>query len=360
MPAKILLPTASNLSLVAEALRAGKVAAMPTETVYGLAGNAFDPGALAQIFAVKERPTFDPLICHVPPPTDNEAWTTHLVAQGLLAAEGLSPLAQQYVERLARAYWPGPLTLVLPKGPRVPDLATSGLPTVGIRAPRHVVAQALLREVGVPLAAPSANRFGRISPTMAAHVAAELGERIEFILDGGACEIGVESTVLLVEPDGGLRLLRPGAVSASDIAMATDAEVQAASAAAGESATPLPSPGLLASHYAPQKPLSLLSRPLSEHTPAELAALAQEQRIGVMVASGDPEVLRARFPENAGVTIYALSRAGDLAEAARQLFATLRACDDAPEVAAIWAETMPGETGLAHAINDRLRKASHR
>lgn len=360
MPAAILLPTASNLSVVAAALRAGKVAAMPTETVYGLAGNAFDPAALAQIFAVKERPTFDPLICHVPVPTDDQSWTTHLVAQGLLAAEGLSPLAQQHVEQLARAYWPGPLTLVLPKGPRVPDLATSGLPTVGIRAPRHEVAQALLREAGVPLAAPSANRFGRISPTTALHVAAELGERIEFILDGGPCEIGVESTVLLVEPDGRLRLLRPGAISAREIASATGAEVHAANAEGSESATPLPSPGLLASHYAPQKPLSLLSRPLVEHTPQELAALARRGRIGVMAAQGDPEMLRARFPENAEVKVYALSRAGDLAEAARQLFGTLRACDDASDIDEIWTETMPGDTGLAHAINDRLRKASHR
>ncbi len=360
MPAAILLPTASNVSLVAAALRAGKVAAMPTETVYGLAGNAFDPAALAQIFAVKERPTFDPLICHVPVPANDQAWTPHLVAQGLLAAEALSPLAQQHVERLARAYWPGPLTMVLPKGPRVPDLATSGLPTVGIRAPRHVVAQALLREVGVPLAAPSANRFGRISPTMAAHVAAELGERIEFILDGGACEIGVESTVLLVEPDGRLRLLRPGAISAAEIAAATGAKVLAANAAGSESATPLPSPGLLASHYAPQKPLSLLPCPLVEHAPAQLAALAQRGRLGVMVASGDPAALHARFPDNAEVSVYALSRAGDLTEAARQLFSTLRACDDATEVDEIWAETMPGDTGLAHAINDRLRKASHR
>jgi L-threonylcarbamoyladenylate synthase len=343
MTAQILAPTAENIALAAAALRAGQVAAMPTETVYGLAGVAFDEHALAQIFAAKERPTFDPLICHVP--MANGDWLEHLAQQGLAHLAALSAKAQQQVRTLAKAFWPGPLTLVLPKQSRLPDLATSGLPTVGIRSPRHPVAQALLREVGQPLAAPSANRFGRISPTEAAHVLAELGDRIDFIVDGGACEIGIESTVLLVEPDGRLLLLRPGEIAREAIAAATNTIVETRDHASA-SHSPLPSPGMLASHYAPRKPLRLVER-------SEVSAA--RGRVGILSLDRVP----ALSSDFAG-KVLTLSPTGDVHEIARRLFGALRALDEAAEVEEIWSHLLPEETGLGFAINDRLRRASHR
>jgi L-threonylcarbamoyladenylate synthase len=343
MAARILPPSAENIALAVAALRAGGIVAMPTETVYGLAGVAFDERALSRIFAVKERPTFDPLICHVPVAQDD--WLEHLAQQGLVEVSALSTAAQQHTRALAKTFWPGPLTLVLPKQPRVPDLSTSGLPTVGVRSPRHPAAQALLREVGQPLAAPSANRFGRISPTEAAHVVAELGDRIEFILDGGPCEIGIESTVLLIEPDGRLLLLRPGEISREAIAAATGAHVETRGEAI-KSQSPLPSPGLLASHYAPQKPLRLVDR-------SQLAAACG--RIGVLALDHIP-ALSGNF---AGVSLT-LSRCGDVHEIARRLFGALRQLDESQQVDEIWSHLLPDQTGLAFAINDRLTKASHR
>lgn len=193
--AELLQPTAENLARAGEALRRGELVGMPTETVYGLAGNALDAEAVARIFAVKERPTFDPLIVHVAPELRG------LDAFGeaeLVDVAALDGDARTHIEALISRFWPGPLTLVLPRGARVPDLVTSGLATVAVRMPRHPVAQALIRAAQRPLAAPSANRFGRISPTSAADVQAELGDRIGLILDGGSSEVGVESTVLAI------------------------------------------------------------------------------------------------------------------------------------------------------------------
>lgn len=365
--AEIVSPNPAELERAARLLRAGEVVAMPTETVYGLAAVVFNETALARVFAVKERPTFDPLICHVAVPEDaSVGWLSYLAAQQLVDVERLADDARQAVERLTFAFWPGPLTLVLPKQPAVPDLATSGLPTVAIRAPRHPVAQALLRAVGLPLAAPSANRFGRISPTAAEHVMAELGDRIPLILDGGPCQIGIESTVLLVEPEGTLRLLRPGGVTQDEIEGATGQTLTTAEGLAG--GTPLPSPGLMASHYAPRKPLELLPKPLGEFSDEELKALVvalpADVHVGVLLAQGDAMAAQARLLAAAEETgratqfhVISLSPNGDATEAARGLFQSLRSLDARDDVTLLWAELCAGE-GLAHAINDRLRKAS--
>lgn len=354
MGAQILTASQANLAIAAEALRRGALVAMPTETVYGLAGVAFNENAVAAIFAAKERPTFDPLICHIPRVAS--AWLNHLAEQGLVDISQLSDVAQQNVERLAKAFWPGPLTLVLPRQAGVPDLVTSGLPTVGVRCPRHEVAQQLLLEVGLPLAAPSANRFGRISPTAAAHVDAELGDRIPYILDGGDCEIGIESTVLLVEPSSRLVLLRPGAITAEQIERVTGCKPVTASGKA-ETSTPLPAPGMLASHYAPRKPLHLFARRVAALDDAERAAWRSTtagRRIGILLMAGITDI--ANLPHTVAIP---LSATGDVAEAARRLFARLRELDERDDVDEIWAELHPDAHGLAHAINDRLTKASH-
>src|SRR5262245_44994878 len=185
---------------------------MPTVTDYWFVANAFDAASVARIFAAKDRPSFDPLIVHVvrpPGPLEREV-LSGLHDLGLVDVARLPQLARERADILLRKFWPGPLTLVLPRGPRVPHLVTSGLETVAMRMPSHPVAQALLKVLGLPLAAPSANRFGRISPTTAVHVVEELGERVGIVLDGGASTVGVESTVVAISPDGTLTLMRPG------------------------------------------------------------------------------------------------------------------------------------------------------
>jgi len=187
----------TSVTAAAEFLRAGKLVAFPTETVYGLGANALDAGAVARVFEVKNRPHFDPLIVHIA----DEAWLPRLVIEIPSSAR-----------KLAEAFWPGPLTLVLPKTDLIPDLVTSGLPGVAVRMPSHPMARQLLRETDLPIAAPSANPFGQLSPTTAQHVAETLGDRIDLILDGGPCEVGVESTVVQVHADGAV-LLRQGGIA---------------------------------------------------------------------------------------------------------------------------------------------------
>lgn len=361
MPARLLKPTQEDLQIAAGALRSGELVAMPTETVYGLAGVAFDEHAVASIFAAKERPSFDPLICHVPPAEGD--WLAHLAASGLVDLTQLSEGARTVVRRLAEAFWPGPLTLVLPRHSGVPDLVTSGLATVGVRCPRHPIAQQLLRAVGAPLAAPSANRFGRISPTSAQDVITELGDRIAYVLDGGACDVGIESTVLLVSPAGELVLLRPGGVSREQLEAVAQRAVLPAHEA--KNSIGLLSPGLLASHYAPRKPLRLLPQRLDEMSDTALRDWFDRiasRGIGILMTRGNARDIAHRLVSATGTTaqrvVDVLSPTGNLEEAARTLFAKLRALDEDSRVDQIWAETFPARDGLAHAINDRLQKAS--
>ena len=313
--ANILPATPEAIAQAAELLRAGKLVGMPTETVYGLAGDATNERAVAEIFAAKGRPRFNPLIVHVP---------------GLAEAEDIAGFNER-ARQVAAQFWPGPLTLVLPRreASGIALLACAGLDTVAVRAPAHPIAQALLRAAGRPLAAPSANRSGHVSPTTAEHVAAELGQRVALILDGGACPVGLESTVLHLT--GAVpALLRPGGVTVEELG-----------AVLGPIATPEAdpaaprSPGQLASHYAPRLPLRIGA---ANARPGE-ALLA----FGPQAPPGFVEVLN-------------LSRSGDLPEAAANLFAMLRRLDR-PEFTGIATMLVP-ERGLGRAINDRLRRAA--
>jgi L-threonylcarbamoyladenylate synthase len=254
---------------------------------------------------------------------------------GLVDLTQLSPLAGARVEALTDAFWPGPLTLVLPKLPVVPDLATAGLATVAVRAPLHPIARALLHELGEPLAAPSANRFGRISPTTVDDVASELADRIDWALDGGPCSVGVESTVVAVANDGRLTLLRPGGVPAAELAAVVGLELGRTQASEGAQVAP----GMLASHYAPRTPVVLLPAAVSGRV-AVLGWQRLPQLHGAEVIAGD-----------------VLSAVGDPAEAARRLFRALRTLDaSGAEVIAV--ELPPTEEGLCHAIRDRLQRAA--
>jgi L-threonylcarbamoyladenylate synthase len=301
------------IARAAELLRAGRLVAFPTETVYGLGADATSDRAVAAVFAAKGRPRFNPLIVHVP---------------GLAEAAALVKFDAR-ARRIAAHFWPGPLTLVLRRrgGSGLSLLASAGLDTVAVRAPAHPVAQALLRATGRPLAAPSANRSGRISPTEAAHVAAEFGDNLRLILDDGRTPVGVESTVLDLSGETPA-LLRPGGVT-----------LEALSALLGPvampAAGPLRSPGMLASHYAPALPL-------------RLDAIAARPGEALLAFGPQPP---AGFAEVAW-----LSRSGDLGEAAANLFAMLRQLDR-PAFSGIAVMPIP-EHDLGRAINDRLRRAA--
>ena len=268
----IVAPSAEAISRAAQLLRAGQVVGMPTETVYGLAGDGLNPEALARIFEVKQRPLFDPLILHCAD-----------MAGAFELAEQVPALARE----LALRFWPGPLTLVLSKQGFVPDLATSGLPNVALRVPAHPVAQALLRAYGGgPLAAPSANRFGRISPTDAQAVRAELGDAVPLILDGGPCAVGLESTVLYVAERQPV-MLRAGGISQEEIEAITGPIRHGAPV----EERPL-APGQLRHHYAPRKPLRLVSSSAEIPSRAEIGWLA----FGIVSDAGVARAGSAREP----------------------------------------------------------------
>lgn len=310
------------LEYPAELLRTGGLVAFPTETVYGLGANALDGDAVAKIFASKQRPSFDPLIVHVPDP--GAAWA--------LAAD-VPPLARE----LAKAFWPGPLTLVLNKTAAIPGIVTSGLDTVGLRVPDHPVALALLRRAGVPVAAPSANPFGGVSPTRAAHVTVPC----DAVVDGGPCRTGVESTVVGFDEQGQAVVLRLGGTPVEAI----EAVIGGAVAVAKPGAK-LTSPGMLERHYAPRTPLRLV-----DDTRSVSVAQRRNERLGVLVFNPDAFVDGEGFVQQWG-----LSQHGDLVEAAARLFDTLRRADDA-QLGGLVATPVPDE-GLGRAINDRLRRAA--
>ena len=310
-PPTILAADAAAIIRAAGVLRGGGLVAVPTETVYGLAARADSDAAVAAIFHAKGRPDFNPLIVHV---SD--------LAQARLLAE-----LDGRATALAARFWPGALTLVSTKRADAPLAAavTAGLPTVALRCPAHPVMRALIAETGLPLAAPSANRSGAVSPTSAAHVAASLGGSIGLILDGGSCAAGIESTILALREKAGWQVLRPGPVTVSQISaiLGEENEVLTPSAA-------LEAPGQLASHYAPGKPLRL----------GASCAEPDEFHIGFGLVAGD----------------VTLSAAGDLAEAAAQLYAALHQAEAAakPRIA---VAPIP-DAGLGSAINDRLRRAA--
>jgi L-threonylcarbamoyladenylate synthase len=323
--ARLYRGTPRNLAFLARRLRAGELVAVPTETVYGLAANALDPRACEKIFRAKGRPANDPLIVHI-----------HAFAQLDALAE-----ANSAARHLAKKFWPGPLTLVLPKKPLVPAIVTAGLPSVAIRMPRHPLMRRLLRLCGQPLAAPSANPFGYVSPTTAGHVRAGLGRKIRFILDGGPTAIGLESTIVDVRDPRRPRLLRPGAISREQIEAALGQKLPAAGQRTRPSA-PLPAPGLLARHYSPCTPLVL-------HKKISAGLAAKSHAAAAWLFFAQPRGL-------AGPNIFCLDARGDTRRAARKLFGLLRILDGRG-FKKIHAELAPGR-GLAEAINDRLRRAA--
>jgi L-threonylcarbamoyladenylate synthase len=313
MSAAILAPDPSAIDQAATRLREGGLVAMPTETVYGLAANAADADAVAQLYTAKGRPRFNPLIAHV-----------RDLDMALRLAE-FSPLAR----KLAIRFWPGPLTLVLPKRDDAPicDLANAGLDTVALRSPAHPAARALLEAFDGPIVAPSANPSGAVSPTTAQHVAQGLGDKIDLILDGGVCPVGLESTVVAVDGQQAT-LLRPGGLPRATIEAMTGPLAHA-----GDSNAPA-SPGMLKSHYAPG------------------AAV----RLNVTAPEAD-ELYLGFGPERDQVEVdLNLSPGGDLTEAATRLFAALRDLD-ARGATKIAVAPIPDQ-GLGEAINDRLRRAS--
>lgn len=311
-------PDAARMAQAADCLRRGGLVAFPTETVYGLGVHALDRAAVARLFVAKGRPANDPLIVHVP---------------SLDAAAPLVASLPRAASALAAAFWPGPLTLVLPRSAAVPDAVTAGLPTVAVRVPAHPVARALVAAAGIPIAAPSANLFSRPSPTSAQHVLHDLGGRIDLIVDGGPTTIGVESTVVDLTAVPPL-VLRPGAVTL-DMLRAIVPGIRARSDAPVDDTAPQVSPGLLGRHYAPRTPLTLYR-----------GAGAQRR------LETDADDMRAR-----GLRVTVLDWPGDLDSVAKRLYAALREAD-AAGADAILARDVDATGGLADALRDRLRRAA--
>jgi len=325
----------------AAVLARGGLVAFPTETVYGLGGDAFNPLALARIFEVKGRPRFDPLIVHI------------AAEETLEKVADLSLLDAQARERLAaltKQLWPGPLTLIVPKQKTVPDLATSGLPTVAVRFPAHDAARRLIEASTGAVAAPSANPFGYLSPTRAEHVFEMLGEKVDIILDGGPCQFGLESTVLDIS-GGQPRILRPGAVTKESIeAIIGPVASGPAAVIENDAAVGVDSPGLLKSHYAPRIPLVVKDSDAPRHE-TEL-----DKTAFLFFDSASRDQWLVGHPQQRAAAVAVLSKTGDMLEAASRLFETLHELDRL-DVKRIYARLAP-EHGLGAAINDRLRRAS--
>ena len=318
-----------------ELLRQGEIVALPTETVYGLAADALNPEAVAKVFAAKERPSFDPLIVHIGSVND--------LKKVAIVPEEIADI----LNKLISEFWPGPLTFILPKHPDIPDLVTSGLPNVAVRQSAHPVFRAINKELGGPIAAPSANRFGRISPTSASAVLKELDGRIPLVVDAGACSEGLESTIISIEPREGkkpiFRLHRAGPVTKEQLQ--PFGRVEKVKAESGDQ--PL-APGQLPSHYAPLTPLILLTSP-QDFKPEP------GKKYGLLSYKGEDDSPYAAIHE--WDQIESLSPgSGKLAEAAIRLFFTMRLLDEAG-LDFIVAEPL-SETGLGVAIMDRLRRAS--
>jgi L-threonylcarbamoyladenylate synthase len=331
---KIMSPTDDNLRRAGESIAHGGLVAFPTETVYGLGADAFNARAVARVFEAKARPSFDPLIVHV---------------ASIEGVDKVADASNAKARSLMKTLWPGPLTLVMPRLKAVPDIVSSGLDTVAVRLPAHPVARAIISYSGTAVVGPSANPFGRLSPTRAEHVARGLGDRIDIIVDGGPCSVGVESTVLdmTVDPP---RILRPGGMPAETIESVIGPVVRglAPGGEKGGEGRPAVSPGLLKNHYAPCTPLYLVE-------PGAIAQARPKGRAAALILSpaskSDFQAIEQRFE----LAQY-LSPTGDLVEAAAGLFAALHDLD-AKGFDEIWAERAV-DRGLGPAINDRLYKAS--
>lgn len=310
-----------DISFAKQTLDREGLVAIPTETVYGLGGNAFAEEAVLSIFKAKNRPSFDPLICHTSSMDRLDLMVRHL------------PNA---MFDLGKAFWPGPMTLLLPKKLIVPDLVTSGLPTVGVRIPRHEMTRELLAQLDYPVAAPSANPFGYISPTSAQHVADQLGDHVDYILDGGSSQVGVESTIIGLSGDH-IVVHRLGGLSLEEIEDVSKSKVQLQ---VNNSSNPV-APGMLKSHYAPKVPCHVGNI-------EELLKDFEGKKVGIISFKEDRT--------DSSALHISLSKQGNLQEAAKNLFSALRTMDY-NSIDVILAEFVPDQ-GLGRAINDRLRRAS--
>lgn len=308
--------------------RSGGVVGIPTETVYGLAGNALDPLAVEQIFALKGRPANDPLIVHI----------AHIDQVLDYATEFPEPL-----RILAEAFWPGPITLLLPKKEIIPDAVTSGLPRVALRIPAHPVTHALLQKLNFPLAAPSANPFGYISPTTSEHVRKQLGDKLPLILEGGSCDVGLESTIVGYD-DGKVTVYRLGGIAREQLHVKVGPVALSAKLTHGiDSELAAVAPGMLKSHYAPRKPLYFGDiEPMFKRFNPDKIGIVSLRKIFKAVPRKNQQILAIE---------------GDMARAARGLFAALRSLDENPKIEVILAQKFP-DFGLGCAINDRLKRAS--
>ena len=330
----------SGVLRAAEILRGGGTVAFPTETVYGLGANALDSTAVAKIFAAKERPGWDPVIVHI----SNQFMLEHVAV--------ISDELSERVEALMNAFWPGPLTLLLPRTAAVPDEVTAGRPLVGVRMPAHPMALELIETAGVPVAAPSANRFGGISPTTAKHVIEDLDERIDAVLDGGATTVGVESTVLDVEQ---MLIYRPGAITAEMIAGVAGAVTVFQAQAIDLTSPPesLPSPGVGLRHYAPRATLELIGVEPGDNMAGTLLSAIENHR-------GAGELVGLMLPEDwnsyMNVEVFPWGPWDDNEALARRVFAGLRTLDEAGVTTILCP--LPSAEGVGLALRDRLQKAA--
>lgn len=309
-----------EITIAANHIKEGKLVAFPTETVYGLGANALNSRAVARIFELKERPTFDPLIVHI---------------ASLEDIKKLTSTEDERVNKLAARFWPGPLTIILPKSDLVPDIVTSGLKTVGIRMPNHPVALELIRQSGCPIAAPSANKFGQLSPTQAKHVSKQLPD-VDFLLDGGKAQVGIESTIISLN-EKGFEILRHGVITREEIEA-----IIPFYAVPERDKTNIVSPGMLKSHYSPGKPIYLMN----ENLPADI----DKTKAGLLSFSGKNT---ANYQ-----MVELLAPDKELRTCAVNLFAAIHRLEES-NVEYILAEPVP-ETGIGIAIMDKLRKAAYR
>ena len=338
-------PDPAAIDEAAQAIRAGKLVVFPTETVYGLGAHALDASAVQKIFDAKERPATDPLIVHI----------AHIGQVNQCAAS-----VPAGARKLGLAFWAGPLTIILPKKPSVPDLVTAGLPSVALRVPSHRVARALMEMAGVPVAAPSANRFSRPSPTTAQHVLDDLDGRVDLILDGGPTDIGLESTIVDFSVDPPV-LRRPGGITFEQIhSLVPEVIVQSGE---GTADAPQPAPGQLTRHYAPRAALTLYEgeeRAIVQRIAADArTAVAQGTRVGILAPEEDLMALAPAIAAAAAqgkIEVRPFGSRKDLERAGRELFAALRDLD-ASGVSVILAVSV-GSEGLARAIRDRLLRAA--
>jgi L-threonylcarbamoyladenylate synthase len=337
-----------DLSKAVDILRQNGVVAVPSETVYGLAANAYSQQACERIFKIKGRPLYDPLIVHIP-----KSWISleRLNQQGIVDLASLSQRQKEILGLLMAQFWPGPLSILLPKGPRLASIVTSGLDTVALRCPSHPIFQHILEELHLPLAAPSANRFGRISPTRAEDVFEELGEKLDGIVDGGACEVGVESTIVSIEASS-LKILRQGKIGQQELSALIQSsgihgfKVETTLAKLDEHVI---APGMLASHYAPQTPVTLFD----SGTAQSIIENSRGIDFGMILFD-------SRVYESSVIAFDKLIPLGnDPSNAAKNLYRAMRALDR-DDVARIYVEFPGGDGDLWDAIRDRLRRAASR